>query len=296
VLELDEWPVRFRSSWDARFNRLERLLELRSDTTVRAEHAIELLRVLGGWPPHRRRRGRSAKGIDDVTTTTTTQPMTAKALPAPNLFAARIAATCASAFLLAFVAVHLARSDLDPTWRPISEYALGPHGWLMTLAFAGWGAGPIALAVAVRSTTLTRAAKVGLVLLLLGALGPLLAAVFPMDPLGTGPDNVTTTGMIHSAGAVLGDFLPIGGVVLAITLTRDRRVWARSRAPVRASALVALGALVIATIALTVMMPASGELGPEVKAGWLMRTFVIASNLWVGVAAWATMRRHARDG
>ncbi len=38
-------------------------------------------------------------------------------------------------FVVAVVAMHLIRPDLDPMDRTISEYALGGSGWLMTLAW-----------------------------------------------------------------------------------------------------------------------------------------------------------------
>lgn len=207
--------------------------------------------------------------------------------------AARTAAGCAVAFLFALIALHLLRTDLDPTWRPISEYAIGPHGWLMTTCFALWGTGPIALAIAVRKEASTRAAQVGLALLVLGAFGPLLAAAFPMDPLGTAPDAMSGSGMVHAASAVLGDLIPIAALVLGVTLTRDTRIWATSRNPVRVAAALAFGLLVLGSVAVGIMMPENGELGPEVRVGWLMRAFVVASNLWVGVAAWATTQRTA---
>lgn len=219
---------------------------------------------------------------------TVARSMTAATPASDGAIAARAAAGCALAFPFAFVALHLLRTDLDPTWRPISEYALGPHGWLMTLCFALWGAGALALAVALRKEASTRAARIGLALLALGGFGPLLAAVFPMDPLGTAPDAMSASGMVHAASAVVGDLIPIAALVLGVTLTREARIWAASRGPVRLASALAFVLLVLASVAMGVMMPESGELGPDVSVGWLMRAFVVASNLWVGVAAWAT--------
>jgi hypothetical protein len=42
--------------------------------------------------------------------------------------AAGIATTAAGAFVVLLVAAHLAKSDLDPSWQPISAYALGSFG------------------------------------------------------------------------------------------------------------------------------------------------------------------------
>lgn len=203
---------------------------------------------------------------------------------------ARWAAACSGGLAVTLILVHLLRPDLDATWRPVSEYALGAHGWLMTLAFACWGLGPIALALAVREAAATRGAKVGVGLLILGGVGPLLAAMFPMDPLLTPPAAMTRSGMVHAASAVLGDLIPIGALVLSIALTRPQGPWAWARRTVRASAWVAFGLLVAATVAMVALVPESGQLGPEVKVGWLMRAFILACNGWVAVGAWAALR------
>jgi hypothetical protein len=203
------------------------------------------------------------------------------------------AAACSGGVAVTLIVVHLLRPDLDASWRPVSEYALGAHGWLMTLAFACWGLGPIALALAVRQAAATRGAKVGVGLLVLGGVGPLLAAMFPMDPLLTPPAAMTRSGMVHAAAAVLGDLVPIGALVLTTALTRPQGPWARVRKTVRASAWAAFGLLVVATAAMAALMPDSGQLGPEVKVGWLMRAYILASNGWVGVGARAALRSPA---
>lgn len=211
----------------------------------------------------------------------------------PDRLMARWAAACSGGLAVTLVLVHLLRPDLDPSWRPVSEYALGAYGWLMTLAFACWGLGPIALALAIRGAAATRGAKVGVGLLILGGVGPLLAAVFPMDPLLTPPAPMTRSGTVHAASAVLGDLVPIGALVLSNALTRPQGPWVGARKTVRASAWVTFGLLVAATAAMAALMPESGQLGPDVKVGWLMRAFILACNGWVAVGAWAALRSSA---
>lgn len=224
--------------------------------------------------------------------------VTSPAAAAPGAFRsagtmARLAAGCAVVHLLSLVLVHALRPDLDASWRPISEYALGAHGWLMTLAFACWGLGPIALALSLRGMAHTRGAKIAIGLLVLGGVGPLLAALFPMDPLSTPPDQLTRPGMLHAAGAVLGDLIPVAALILGFALTRTAGRWSTTRTAVRATAALAFGLLVAAIAAMATLMPESGQLGPDVKVGWLMRAFVVACNAWVATAAWATLRAGA---
>ncbi len=63
--------------------------------------------------------------------------------------AARISFAASAAFLALLAALHLLRPELDPSWRFISEYELGAHGWLMRLAFLSLALSRGALCVAV---------------------------------------------------------------------------------------------------------------------------------------------------
>jgi hypothetical protein len=49
--------------------------------------------------------------------------------------------------------LHALRTDLSPVGNRLSEYANGPHGWLMAVVFGALGAGLIALGMAMRATT-----------------------------------------------------------------------------------------------------------------------------------------------
>lgn len=224
-----------------------------------------------------------------------TSSSAAASVPSPPAgIMALSAAACSGGLAVTLIAVHLLRPDLDASWRPVSEYALGAHGWLMTLAFACWGLGPIALALAVRQAAATRGAKVGVGLLIVGGVGPLLAAMFPMDPVLTPPEAMTRSGMVHAAAAVLADLVPIGALVLSIALTGPQGAWVSARKTVRASAWASFGLLVCATAAVAVLMPEGGQLGPEVRIGWLMRAFILACDGWVAVGAWAAIRSAAQ--
>ncbi len=58
--------------------------------------------------------------------------------------AARLSLVAAALFLVLLAALHLLKPEYGPSWRMISEYAIGQNGWIMTLAF-------IALAVSYAS-------------------------------------------------------------------------------------------------------------------------------------------------
>lgn len=69
--------------------------------------------------------------------------MTPLASPAPKVAMAAIAASA-----MALVALHVASPEYAPSWRMVSAYANGKHGWLLTTVFLTWAPGSLALLVA----------------------------------------------------------------------------------------------------------------------------------------------------
>lgn len=65
----------------------------------------------------------------------TTSPINTNPVSALEIIAARTSLTTGTLFVLSLGSLHLLQPEMDPTWRLISEYALGRFGWLMTLAF-----------------------------------------------------------------------------------------------------------------------------------------------------------------
>ena len=62
-------------------------------------------------------------------------PMTTKPMTALSHGAARLALATSALFVVLLAALHVLKSELDPSWRFISEYAIGDYGWMMVLAF-----------------------------------------------------------------------------------------------------------------------------------------------------------------
>src|SRR5215207_10131316 len=106
----------------------------------------------------------------------------------------------AGAFTLAvlLVALHFIKPELDPSWHFISEYTIGRYGWMMVLAFLSLALGYVGLFVAIRSQLRTIIGRIGLALLLVSALGLIIAAVFTTDPITVSEDAVTTEGTLHN--------------------------------------------------------------------------------------------------
>ena len=70
-------------------------------------------------------------------------------LPALSPAHVAIAAAVATPVLLA--SLRVLSPEFDPSYRLMSEYALGRYGWVLSLTFLAWGVGSCALALAIRS-------------------------------------------------------------------------------------------------------------------------------------------------
>ncbi len=206
---------------------------------------------------------------------------------------ARLAIAAASAALLLLVSLHVLSPEFDPSWRMVSEYALGHYGWVLSLMFLAWGISSWALAVAIWSQVKTKAGKVGLWFLVIAGIGEAMASVF---------DGTHDLG--HSIAGVLGlGGFPIAAVLLSVSLGR-LHAWRGAKSLLLRIAnlswisVVLLGTtLVLMTVQFAqvnggqlpqhapTQLPA-GVLGLD---GWADRLFVLSNCLWVLVAAWQAM-------
>jgi hypothetical protein len=59
-----------------------------------------------------------------------TKPVTAISMTAAGLSIAAVIT-----YQVTLIALIFIRPDLDPSWHTISEWAIGPYGWIMSLAF-----------------------------------------------------------------------------------------------------------------------------------------------------------------
>lgn len=115
-----------------------------------------------------------------------------------------VAATIAAVLVAAaaVLALHALRRDLEPASHRLSEYAIGPWGWVMTAAFTAVAAGTWLLRRALPTAASLRPVRT---LLTVATIGFVLSAVFPTDP--ETPEGVRET--VHSAAST--------GALLALT-------------------------------------------------------------------------------
>src|SRR6266487_3723794 len=114
-------------------------------------------------------------------------------LPEIEVIGALLAMVAAAATLLLLVGLHILSPEFDPSFRMVSEYALGHYGWVLSLMFLAWGISSWALALAIWSQVKTKAGKVDWWFLVIAGLGEAMASVFAFT-LAPGPGSAGELG------------------------------------------------------------------------------------------------------
>jgi len=203
--------------------------------------------------------------------------------------AAQLSFVTASLFLVLLAALHILKPDLDPSWHMISEYEIGQYGWVMILTFLSLAASCVSLAVAIWSQVRSIGGRIGLVLLLLSALGMTIAAIFISDPITAGPSELTTHGKLHGLGALLGiPTFPIAALLINLYLARKNSAWSAARNSLLWTAGLPLLGLVVFASAMALTF--RGSFGPETPIGWPNRFLIITQCVWLMAVAWRADR------
>lgn len=178
-------------------------------------------------------------------------------------------------FVLLLCSLHLLQPEFDPTWRFISEYALGDFGWMMHLAFGLLAFAQISVAITIFPHMRTVMGYIGLVILGISAIGVIIAGIFVTDPISVSPDDATFSGSMHSIGAML-DYTPVAALLISLTLCR-LDVWRPMKRVLLTSASIAI----IAMLVFVFQIPQDGQFGPEVLAGMFGRFLILAEIAWL---------------
>jgi hypothetical protein len=209
--------------------------------------------------------------------------------------AALLSFAAAATFVVLLAALHFIKPELDPSWHFISEYAIGDYGWIMVVAFLSLAFSYVSLFVAIRSQLRTIAGRIGLVLLLVSALGLTIAAIFTTDPITVSKDEVTTEGTLHNLGGTLGIAMPFAAAIIGWKLARNP-AWSSARRPLLWATGLALVAFVVSFFSVGVMASQSGgKFGPDVLVGWPNRFEVVAYSVWLMVVAWQVLKLRGKE-
>ena len=131
---------------------------------------------------------------------------------------------CTGLFLAIVALLHLI-DRANPVDHQISEYALGPSGWLMTVAFLVVGAGIFALCVGLHRSLIPGPRVWAAWLIAVTGVSFIGLAGFPTDPqLADGTTVNSFSGQMHALFSSVGPvFLIVGAFVLRRVLARDQR-------------------------------------------------------------------------
>lgn len=80
--------------------------------------------------------------------------------------------------LLCLLILHFVSPEFQPSWRMISEYALGKHKWLITSFFYFWGASSLVLSLVLWKEVTSGWALFGLVMLFISGVGEIMGGLF----------------------------------------------------------------------------------------------------------------------
>lgn len=149
--------------------------------------------------------------------------------------------------------LHFLSPEFDPSWRMVSEYALGNYNSVLFLMFMSWALSVWALAFAVRPLLHTVGGKTGWILLIISGIGMLMGGVF------------TVRHDFHGIAAAIG--LP-SFCIAAILITVSLRKSPKGKAAFHLwAAHLPWISLVLTAIAMGVMITGFINAGIDISAG-----------------------------
>ncbi len=203
-----------------------------------------------------------------------------------------VAVFATSVAFLSLTILHVLSPEFQPSWRMVSEYANGRHGWLLSMMFAGWGLGSLALAAALGPSQSSPLGRVGVAFLVLAGIGEMMAAVFDINH------------RLHGLAAMIGiPSLPVAAVLITMALRRADGL----AAPPAWAAHFTWISFVLMGAAMVAFMRSLSQAGVDVSAqagplatlpagvtpfvGWANRLLVLAYMTWVVLAALPIVRQ-----
>lgn len=188
--------------------------------------------------------------------------------------AAQISFVASIASLVFLAALHILSPEFDPSWRMVSEYALGNYGWVLLLMFLSWALSCVALFFASKPQIKTIGGNIGLGFLLLAAVGMTLGGLFDVNH------------ELHGLAAMIGiPALPIAAVLISVSLIRNLS-WNSARRSLLGMAILTWVSLVLMNISIFTGFSQTGEINPGAWLGWANRFLIIAYDVWLMAVAW----------
>ena len=183
--------------------------------------------------------------------------------------AARLAIGASVSYQILLIGLIFLRPDLDPSWHSISEWAIGPFGWIMSGGFLLSATSYAALFVMLRSQLQGTMGRIGLGILLICVIGAAGVGIFTTDPMPL-QLPLSTIGTLHVIfGTSQLMLLPFAALLINVSLARKSPTWARARKVLLGSAgLPLFGFLGFAVYTAIFVAPLGPHAyGPGVKIG-----------------------------
>ena len=191
-------------------------------------------------------------------------------------------------FFAAAMAAHLVNIQYNFLRDYISDYAIGPWGWIYGSAFWASCIGCIALAAALtQSIPPIASSRTGVGLLVIVGITYAIDFVFPTDILPPGARPTTVVGAIHLLDALFGWVLFAIGALLISSGLKSVPYWKPWRAPLMNLAWLS----VLLLIVLVMVVVSKAPFG-----GLAEKAFILDRNVWALILAVLVFNSPARDG
>ena len=119
--------------------------------------------------------------------------------------------TLAAFSLLCLLILHFVSPEYKPSWRMISEYAMGKYKWLLTSFFLCWGISSLFLSLLLWNKVTGIWGSIGVILLFISAIGEVMGGLFDVKHKH------------HGLAALLGvPTLPIAALLIGYNLIQTR--------------------------------------------------------------------------
>jgi len=191
-------------------------------------------------------------------------------------------AAIASYQILLIVLIFL-RPDLDPSWHTISEWAIGPYGWMMSAGFVISAVSYAAVFLMLKSQVKGGTGRIGVGILLVCTIGAFGAGICMTDPMPIHPP-LSTRGTLHVIfGTSQLVLLPFAALLINLDIGRRNQTWAKSRRVLLWTAGLPLFGFVAFALYTAVFVVPMGThaYGPGVNIGWPPRFAFFTYMLWV---------------
>jgi hypothetical protein len=205
--------------------------------------------------------------------------------------AAAVAILATALAFVSLVILHVVSLEFNPSWRMVSAYADGRHGWLLSIMFAAWGLGSLALAISLGPLAHGWMGRCGLLLLILAGIGEVMAAFFDKNHRLHGPAAMFAIPSLPIAAALLTITLRRSGEVLAPPAWMTHLTWI-SLLLMGAGMMLFMRSLSKAGVEHSGLARPWATLpaGMTPFVGWANRLLVVAYMLWVVFTALSILR------